>query len=61
MTKNEKLKAFAKEKKVLLWEIANRYGMTDSNFSRMLRQELSAEETDKIKKIIEFIALERSK
>ena len=37
---------------VKLWQIAERLGMTDGNFSRKLRHELSSEEKAKIKAII---------
>lgn len=40
---NSGIKAYAKSKGVKLWEIA------DSNFSRMLRHELSAEKSIQIK------------
>jgi len=35
-----------------LWEIAERLGITDSTFSRKLRQELSKETKTKIRNII---------
>lgn len=56
---NESLKKYAKSKGVKLWEIADRLGMADSNFSRMLRYELSAEKSIQIKQIIEDIAKSR--
>lgn len=34
------------------WEIANKLGITDSTFSRMLRTELSEEKKNKILEII---------
>lgn len=34
------------------WEIANKLGVTDSTFSRMLRTELSKEKKEKILEII---------
>lgn len=37
---------------VKLWQIAERLGMTDGNFSRKLRKELSSEEKAKIRAII---------
>lgn len=56
---NESLKKYAKSKGVKLWEIADRLGIADSNFSRMLRHELSAEKSIQIKQIIEDIAKSR--
>ncbi len=56
---NSGIKAYAKSKGVKLWEIADRLGIADSNFSRMLRYELSAEKSIQIKQIIEEIAKSR--
>ncbi|TCT14542.1 hypothetical protein EDC18_10523 [Natranaerovirga pectinivora] len=50
---NQDIKKVAKEKGVKLWKIAERLRITDSSFSRMLRYELSSEEKEKIKSIIE--------
>lgn len=49
----------AKELGVHLWQIAERVGLTDSNFSRKLRRELPSEERDKILQMIDEIASER--
>ena len=35
-----------------LWQIAEKLGINDGNFSRMLRKELSAEKKEKIRGII---------
>ena len=35
------------------WQIAEKLGMTDSNFSRLLRKELSQEQKERILSIIE--------
>lgn len=50
---NNDIKKMAKEKGVKLWKIAEKLGITDSNFSRMIRYELSREQKDKITSIIE--------
>ena len=50
--KNVDIKTEAMNAGVKLWRIAERLGMTDGNFSRKLRQELSSEEKAKIKAII---------
>jgi hypothetical protein len=42
-----------------LWEVAEKYGVNDGNFSRKLRRELPAEEKQKIISIIDQISLER--
>ena len=41
---------------VKLWQIADELGISDCNFSRKLRKELSADEKEKIFKIIEKIS-----
>ena len=41
------------------WEVAAKYGCTDSTFSRKLRQELAPEEKTKIRDIIAQLAKER--
>lgn len=45
---------------VKLWEIAERYGVSDSNFSRKLRRELPEPEKQKIFEIIEQIHSEKA-
>lgn len=57
--KNERIRAAAKETGVRLWEIAERVGITDSNFSRKLRRELPDTEQDRLLAIIDAIAAER--
>ena len=58
-TANEKLKVYAKEREVFLWQIAERLSLQDSNFSKKLRRELPAEERKRILEIIDQIAAER--
>ncbi|MDO5124625.1 MAG: hypothetical protein Q4D44_08195 [Eubacteriales bacterium] len=45
---------------VKLWEVAELYGITDSNFSRKLRRELPEPEKQKIFEIIEQIHSEKA-
>lgn len=56
---NIRIREYAKEKKVYLWEIAMKIGIADANFSRKLRKELSEEETSKIINFIDQISRER--
>lgn len=56
--KNEAIRKAAQEKGVKLWQIAERVGMLDSNFSRKLRRELPEEEQRRIIAIINEIAAE---
>lgn len=53
---NQEIREKAKENGVLLWQIAEVYGVNDSNFSRKLRKELPKEEKEKIMGIIEQLA-----
>jgi len=58
--KNNKIRERANEKGVMLWEIAEKVGCNDSNFSRKLRREFSNEEKARILNIIEEIAAEKA-
>lgn len=53
---NQEIREKAKGNGVLLWQIAEVYGVNDSNFSRKLRKELPKEEKEKIMGIIEQLA-----
>lgn len=53
---NEKIRKHAQNRKVKLWQIAERLGLQDSNFSRKLRHELPEQETDAIMAIIDELA-----
>jgi len=48
----------AKENGVCLWQIGDKMGLHDSNFSRMLRKELPEEKKEKIFQLIDKIAQE---
>lgn len=56
---NEIIRNTAQKQGVRLWEIAERIGLTDGNFSRKLRRELPQEEQKRILHIIETIRKER--
>lgn len=53
---NTDIKEYARQKKVKLWQVAMAMDMQDSNFSRKLRVELSQEEKQRIKDIIDKLA-----
>ena len=55
---NERIRQQAKATKVKLWRIADALGIVDSSFSRMLRHELSEEETARIIAIINELTKE---
>lgn len=57
--KNLDVRNYAKQNGVKLWEIAEKLGLNDGNFSRKLRREFSAEEKEKIFSLIDKIAAER--
>ena len=57
--RNAEIRQVAKESGVMLWQIAERYGLNDSNFSRKLRRELSESEKAKVIEIIKTIKAEQ--
>lgn len=59
MKANMDIRQTARSARVNLWEIAYGLDMQDSNFSRLLRLELSPEEKEKIFAIIEQLKAER--
>lgn len=61
MRANLDIRAKAKGAGVMLWEIADKLGIIDSNFSRKLRHELPQAEKDRIFSIIEEIAKEENR
>lgn len=58
MTGNE-IKALIRSHGVKLWEVAERLGMNDGNFSRRLRKPFDSEETARIQVIVEQLAAAR--
>lgn len=56
---NVKIRDAAKQAGVYLWEIAERFGCNDGNFSRKLRRELPADEQRRILGIIAELAAEK--
>ena len=60
MKSNADIRAAAPHNAVMLWEIADKLGITDSNFSRKLRHELPQAEKERIFSIIEEIAKEKA-
>ena len=57
--KNVKIREAAKQAGVYLWEIAERFGCNDGNFSRKLRRELPEDEQRRILGIIAELAAEK--
>ena len=57
---NQDIRAIAKDNGVMLWEIAEHLNITDGNFSRRLRRELSAEQKAQVIEIIKAVAAKRA-
>ena len=55
---NEAIKEYAKISGVKLWQVAEAMGMLDSNFSKLLRHNLSKEKENQICSIIDKLAAE---
>lgn len=53
---NDDIREYCKEKGVKLWEVAEKVGISDGNFSRKMRKPFSGEYRDKIMRIIRNIA-----
>lgn len=58
--KNAELKKEIKEAGFFLWEVADKLGMNDGNFSRLLRKDLSEEKKQQIYSIMEELKKERA-
>ncbi len=56
---NFEIRQAAKKAGVHLWEVAERYGLSDGNFSRKLRRELPDADKAKILEIIRSIELQK--
>ncbi len=56
---NSDIRARAKSKRVYLWEIANKLGVSEMTLTRRLRRELSEDEKQRIFSFIDEIAKER--
>ena len=57
---NAELRKKAKEKGVLLWQVAERLNVSDSQFSKMLRHELPQDKKKEALAAVEAIAAERT-
>lgn len=57
--RNKDIRDYARIKDVRLWQIADKLNLCDSNFSRLLRHELSEEKKAEIKAIIDELAAEQ--
>ena len=55
---NKDVREYAKKHNVKLWQIANKLGINDGNFSRKLRVELTEDKKQEIYKIIDELSVE---
>jgi len=58
---NEDLKAIAKKSGLYLWQVADIYGLSDTNFSKLLRKELPDEKKNRILAIIKELSTRKGK
>ena len=56
---NKEIRDYARIKDIKLWKIAEKLNLCDSNFSRLLRHELSEEKKAEIKDNIDTLASEQ--
>lgn len=57
---NTELKLYASQKGVRLWQVAERFGMIDSNFSKKLRKEFTPDAAEKFRRYVDEIAREKA-
>ncbi|MES5265455.1 hypothetical protein [Priestia megaterium] len=56
MEKNQDIRDAIKEARLKQWQVADIYGLSEGNFSRMLRKELSLTKKEKV-----FAAIEKAR
>lgn len=60
MTKaNQEIRAAIAKAGIMYWQVADRYGITDGNFTRLLRKELPPEKKERIFAIIADLQAEK--
>ena len=59
-TANKEIRITARDAGIRLWQVAERIGMNDGNFSRKLRRELPDQEKKEILEIIKTLAAEKA-
>ena len=57
-TCNDELRVYATSKGVRLWQVAEKFGITDAAFSRKLRKEFTKEDAEQFKKYVDEVASE---
>lgn len=56
--RNEEIRDYIKSKGIPMWRVAERLGIADSNFSRMLRYEISEDKKKEIMHIVDELVTE---
>ncbi len=56
---NKEIRDAAKEAGICLWQVAEKLGVSDGNFSRKLRRELPTEDREKVLNIIRELSQEK--
>lgn len=56
--RNKEIRDYIKSKGIPMWRVAERLGIADSNFSRMLRYEISDDKKKEIMHIADELATE---
>lgn len=56
---NKRIRDAAKEAGICLWQVAEKLGINDGNFSRKLRRELPPAEREKVLDIIHELSYEK--
>lgn len=56
---NEEIREMLKENGIYQWQVAKKMGMQDTNFSKLMRDEISEDKKTMIKNIIKEIIEER--
>ncbi len=60
MKANQEIRNAIAKAGIKYWQVADRYGINDGNFARLLRKELSPEKKERIFAIIEDIKSENA-
>lgn len=56
--RNIDIRNYAKEKEICLWQIADALGISDMDFSKMMRYEIAEQKKTEIREIINRLATE---
>jgi DNA-binding XRE family transcriptional regulator len=57
--KNEKIRQYAKRRNVKLWEVAKAVGVSDTTFSKKMREEFPEEKAQAIIELIDELVMKK--